>query len=101
MIKARVAGDESEAVWARGDGLGGFVGGHYDDFEAGIEDSDTTEITFDAQPSAGVFNATQIETSGSSSLVIMVSRINGRYFIYGSGAGAAHTVAENFLVIEQ
>jgi hypothetical protein len=101
MIKARTAGDESEAVWARADGLGGFVGGHYDDFEAGIEDSDATEITFDAQPSPGVFIATQTETSGSSSLVIMASRINGRYFIYGSGAGATHTVAENFLAIEK
>lgn len=101
VIKARIAGDESEAVWARADGLGGFVGGHYDYFEAGIEDSDTTEITFDAQPGPGVFNATQTETSGSSSLVIMVSRIDDRYFIYGAGAGASHTVAENFLVIEQ
>lgn len=101
VIKARIAGDESEAVWARADGLGGFVGGHYDDFEAGIENSDTTDITFDAQPSPGVFNATQTEAAGSSSLVIMVSRINGRYVIYGAGAGAPHMVAENFLVMEQ
>ena len=42
VIKARIAGDESEAVWARADGLGGFAGGHYDDFEAGIENSDAT-----------------------------------------------------------
>ena len=101
VIKAKATGEESEAVWARSDGLDGFLGGSYDDFEAGIEDTESTAITFDAQPSPGVFNATQTETSGSSSLVIMVSRINGRYFIYGAGAGAPHTVASNFLVIEQ
>jgi hypothetical protein len=101
LIKARVTGDENEAVWARADGLGGFIGGSYDDFEAGIEDVDSTDITFDTQDSPGVFNATQTESSGSSPLVIMVSRINGRYFIYGAGAGGTHSVAQNFLVIEQ
>lgn len=100
VIKAGATGEESEPVWARVDGLGAMLGGGYDDFEAGIEGDDSIEIGFTAQNSPGVFNATLTDTSSSSSLVIMVSLIDGRYVLYGAGTGEPPAVAQNFLAIE-
>jgi hypothetical protein len=99
VIKAGGSGEDSEPVWARVDGLGAMIGG-YDDFEAGIESGDSSEIAFLAQNSPGVFSATLTDASGSRPLIIMVSLIDGHYVLYGAGTGEPPAVAQNFLAIE-
>lgn len=88
--------DKNELIWFRTDNLGKFISGGYTDFETGIEETESASLTLDTELSPGIFRATM----GDNSMVVMVSRIDERYFIYGIGAGEPNVVAQNFLVIE-
>ncbi len=95
-------GDDTRPIWARPNSSGGLTGGEWIDFEANIEDTlQAGTITFGAQPSPGVVNATITDGAGTANMVLMINKINGKYFIYGAQTNTASGQGENFLAIEQ
>jgi len=93
--------DDTTPVWGRPDGSGGLNGGEWIDFEANIETTEAGTITFGAQTNPGVVNATLTDGAGTTDMVLMINRINGKYFIYGAQKNTASGKGANFLAIEQ
>ncbi|NNF97886.1 MAG: hypothetical protein HKM93_00765 [Desulfobacteraceae bacterium] len=91
---------ETEAVWVRTDGSDGLITGNYVDIEAGVETTSLATVVLTTQTRPGVIRMTRTEGTEINHSVIMVNRINGRYFIYGVGTGLPHHAGENYLVIE-
>jgi hypothetical protein len=103
FVNANVPGtDDVKPHWARPNGSGGLFGGDYSDFEAGIEDPATVStITLGAQSYPGVVNGSFTESSGNTTNgVLMMNKINGKYFIYGIKE-ESNGMAGIFIAIEQ
>ncbi len=93
---------DSRANWARPNGTGGLTGGDYVDIETNAEDaSSTATILFTSQPSPGVVRGTLTDGAGTSDIVFMVNRIDGRYFLFGVAVDTNDGLAYNFVAIEQ
>lgn len=94
--------DDTNPVWARPNGSGGFAGGEYLDFEGNVEDTtDPVTVAFNTQANPGIVNGTLTDSSGSRNIVMMINRINGKYFIYGINARSVPGEPGNFFVIER
>jgi len=96
--------DDTEPIWTRPNGTGGLTGGNYTNFEAGTENTGgSVTITFGAQDSAGIVNGTMVDHNNGSTadIVLMINKINGKYFIYGIAADPGDDKPELFIAVEQ
>ncbi|GMR18657.1 MAG: hypothetical protein BMS9Abin33_1089 [Gammaproteobacteria bacterium] len=97
--------DDTTPIWGRSNGSGGsvdLIGGEWSDFEGNIEDPGTPgNIVFGTQASPGIVNATLTDGAGTTDMVLMINRINGKYFIYGAQVNTSTLNGSNFLAIEQ
>ena len=98
------SGEDTEPIWARRSGSGVMSGGSYSDFEGNTESSEGVTVTFDSQPSPGVWQATLTEVGGSSSdFVFVVNQVDSSYVLYGvaQDAGGGSTQPYNVLLVSQ
>lgn len=97
------SGEDTEPVWARANPAGGIDGGHYTDFDNGVESTPMVHLAFVTQSSPGVVTGTLTDLSfpNTENFTFMVSEINGKYFIFGIAAeGGDNSRPYNFLVME-
>ncbi len=97
------AQDDTGPLWGRPNGSGGLSGGDWSDFEGNVETTTPAPgtIRFVAQNSPGIVNATLTDGAGTTPMVLMINRINGKYFIYGAQTNTSSGNGANFLAIEQ